>query len=97
MVARPGGSAACQPVARDEAGAGRLDNPGDFVRIEIESALAQDKRVIPVLVGETRMPRTDELPEGMKPLATRNAAGGGWPDRSSGVLPLSDWWTRFSL
>jgi hypothetical protein len=58
---------------RDEVGARRLDNPADFVRIEIESALAQDKRVIPVLVGEARMPRTDELPEGMKPLATRNA------------------------
>jgi hypothetical protein len=59
--------------ARDEAGARRLDNPADFVRIEIESALAQDKRVIPVLVGQAQMPRTDQLPETMKPFATRNA------------------------
>ena len=59
--------------ARDEAGARRLDNPGDFVRIEIESALAQNKRVIPVLVGEGRMPRSDELPDAIKPLARRNA------------------------
>jgi formylglycine-generating enzyme required for sulfatase activity len=59
--------------ARDEAGLRRLDNPTDFVRVEIESALAQDKRVIPVLVGDARLPRADELPEAMKPLATRNA------------------------
>jgi MFS transporter, SHS family, lactate transporter len=59
--------------ARDETGARRLDNPDDFVRIEIESALAQDKRVIPVLVGQAAMPRADELPEPMKPLARRNA------------------------
>src|SRR5690348_6735751 len=59
--------------ARDEANFRRLDNPQDFVRIEIASALAQNKRVIPVLLGEARMPRSEELPEDMKPLATRNA------------------------
>jgi hypothetical protein len=59
--------------ARDEAGNRRLDNPEDFVRIEIESALNQNKRVIPVLVGYARMPRSDELPEQMKPLARRHA------------------------
>jgi hypothetical protein len=59
--------------AGDATGARRLDNPDDFVRIEIESALKQDKRVIPVLVGEARMPRADELPESIRPLARRNA------------------------
>ena len=34
--------------ANDESGERRLDNPEDFVRIEIESALAQKKRVVPV-------------------------------------------------
>src|SRR5215471_16003248 len=58
--------------ARDAIGR-RLDNPEDFVRIEIASALNQDKRVIPVLVGEARMPRADELPEAIRPLATRHA------------------------
>ena len=38
--------------AADETGERRLDNPEDFVRIEIESALAQKKRVIPVLVND---------------------------------------------
>jgi formylglycine-generating enzyme required for sulfatase activity len=59
--------------ARDAIGR-RLDNPEDLVRIEIATALRQDKRVIPVLVGEARMPRADELPEAIRPLARRNAA-----------------------
>jgi len=59
--------------AADERGSRRLDDPTDFVRIEIESALKQGKRVIPVLVHEARMPRPDELPEAIRPLATRNA------------------------
>ena len=59
--------------ARDETNARRLDNPADFVRIEITSALSQEKRVIPVLVGDARMPRSDELPAVLKPLATRGA------------------------
>jgi hypothetical protein len=59
--------------AKNESGSRRLDDPNDFVRIEIESALKQGKRVIPVLVHEARMPRPDELPEAIRPLATRNA------------------------
>jgi hypothetical protein len=59
--------------ATDERGGRRLDDPNDFVRIEIESALRQGKRVIPVLVHQARMPRPDELPEAIRPLATRNA------------------------
>jgi hypothetical protein len=43
------------------------------VRIEIESALAQKKRVIPVLVNDAKMPRSTELPEGLKPFARCNA------------------------
>jgi hypothetical protein len=59
--------------ALDERNARRLDNPEDWVRIEISSALNQDKRVIPVLVGDALMPRSDQLPDALKPLATRNA------------------------
>jgi formylglycine-generating enzyme required for sulfatase activity len=59
--------------ARDDAGGRRLDNPDDFVRIEIESALAQEKRVIPVLVGQAAMPHNDDVPESMRPLLRRHA------------------------
>ena len=45
----------------DRDGQRRLDDPGDFVRLEIEAALARDVRVIPILVGGAQMPRVDGL------------------------------------
>jgi Amt family ammonium transporter len=45
----------------------------DYARIEIEAALRQGKKVIPVLVGGAEMPREEDLPETMRPLALRNA------------------------
>ncbi|MGE3230473.1 MAG: toll/interleukin-1 receptor domain-containing protein [Hyphomicrobium sp.] len=59
--------------ARDEAGARRLDNPDDFVRLEIEAALRRDVRVVPVLVDGASLPRAEELPETMRSLVRRNA------------------------
>jgi hypothetical protein len=47
---------------RDARGQRRLDDPGDFVRLEIESALAADVTVIPVLVEGARMPGPEHLP-----------------------------------
>jgi hypothetical protein len=52
----------------------RLDDPGDFVRIEIESTLTRDIPVIPLLVGRATMPGLQELPEALQKLAFRNAA-----------------------
>src|SRR4051812_21100669 len=57
----------------DKAGRRRLDDPGDFVRLEVESALARSIRVIPVLVQDTPMPRAEELPASLARLARRNA------------------------
>ena len=51
----------------------RLDNLDDFVRLEIEAALARDVRVIPILVEGARMPRADELPASLSKLARRQA------------------------
>lgn len=62
-------------TATDERGSRRLDNPEDFVRIEVELALRFGKRVIPVLVQQTDMPRADALPESLMPLARRHAVG----------------------
>ena len=57
----------------DEHGRRRLDDPGDFVRLEIEAALTRDVRVIPILVDEARMPRVDELPPSLVSLTRRQA------------------------
>jgi hypothetical protein len=54
-------------------GARRLDDPNDFVRLEIASALARDVAVIPVLVHDAKMPRPGDLPENLKDLAFRNS------------------------
>jgi hypothetical protein len=58
--------------ASDEHNVRRLDNPGDYVRIEIETALERNIRVIPVLVDGTRMPRASDLPKSISALARRN-------------------------
>ena len=57
----------------DERGRRRLDDPHDFVRLEVEAALARNVRVIPVLVDGARMPRADELPDSMAGLVRRQA------------------------
>jgi hypothetical protein len=59
--------------SKDADGRRRLENPEDFVRIEIAAALERGIRVIPVLVDGTIMPRSTELPGNLKPLTRRNA------------------------
>ncbi|MEA2195042.1 MAG: hypothetical protein QOG42_1476, partial [Solirubrobacteraceae bacterium] len=52
----------------------RLDDPNDLLRLEIERALTrEDVRVIPVLLDGTAMPAENELPDGLRKLARRNA------------------------
>ncbi len=59
--------------ARDTAGSRRLDDPGDFVRIELASALRSGVAIVPVLVRGSKMPRPEDLPEDLRDLAYRNA------------------------
>jgi hypothetical protein len=59
--------------ARDAAGRRRIDDPGDFVRIETASALRRDIPVVPVLVHDAKMPTADQLPTDLTDLAFRNA------------------------
>ncbi len=57
----------------DAHGRRRLDDPDDFVRLEIEAALSRGVRVIPVLVDGARMPPADELPDSLAALVRRQA------------------------
>lgn len=61
-----------------EDGRRRLDDPGDYVRIEIEGALKRSIPVVPLLVRGASMPQEDDLPESLRPFAFRN----GTPIRS---------------
>jgi glycerophosphoryl diester phosphodiesterase len=58
----------------DAKGARRLDDPEDFVRLEVETALTRDDvRVIPILVDNAKMPTAQELPTGLAALTRRQA------------------------
>jgi hypothetical protein len=57
----------------DEDGRRRLDNPEDYVRFEIRTALECAVRVIPVLVDSARMPRQDQLPTDLAKLPRLSA------------------------
>jgi tetratricopeptide (TPR) repeat protein len=59
-------------TVRDEDGERRLDNPADFVRIEIAAALRRGIPVVPILLESTRIPRADELPDDLNALSSRN-------------------------
>jgi hypothetical protein len=59
--------------AQDVCGQRRLDDPNDFVRIELASALRRDIPVVPVLVRGAKMPLAEELSEDLRELAFRNA------------------------
>jgi tetratricopeptide (TPR) repeat protein len=87
--------------AKDESGVRRLDNPDDFVTIEIAAALARNIRVIPVLVDNARMPKADKLPGPIKPLVLRNAVevrnSQFRRDAEALVARIREAWWRFEL
>lgn len=57
---------------KDEKGQRRLDDPNDFVRLEVETALRTGMPVIPVLVSNAQMPQASDLPGSMQKLMARN-------------------------
>jgi hypothetical protein len=59
--------------ARGDDGKRRLDNPDDFVRIEIATALRRNIPVIPILLEGATVPKAQELPEELKDLTVSNA------------------------
>jgi len=65
----------------DAQGRRRLDQPADWIRQEIATALRRDIRVIPVLLEGVALPEPDELPPDMQALVRRQAlelADGRW-------------------
>jgi hypothetical protein len=56
-----------------ETGQRQLENPKDFVRIEICAALSRAIPVVPVLLDGAPMPDMEQLPEDMRKLARRQA------------------------
>jgi hypothetical protein len=51
----------------------RLDDPRDFVRIEIETALERRIPIVPLLVQGAAMPNEEDLPPSLQPLTYYNA------------------------
>jgi hypothetical protein len=61
-------------IGREDAAEPRIKHHTDFVRLEIEMALEQNLRVIPVLVGATKMPGPQDLPSDLGAFCYLNAA-----------------------
>jgi hypothetical protein len=59
--------------SRGTDGKRRLDDPGDYVRLEVETALGMDITVIPILLQGAGMPSGNTLPEPLRDLSMRNA------------------------
>ena len=57
----------------DGAGTRRIDDPSDYVRLEIHAALTRDTQVIPVLVTGASMPTAEELPPQITAFSGRQA------------------------
>jgi formylglycine-generating enzyme required for sulfatase activity len=55
-------------------GHSRIKDDTDPVRIEVETALSKGIPTIPILVGQTNMPKPEQLPESLRSFAFINAA-----------------------
>jgi hypothetical protein len=89
-------------------GARRLDEPGDYVRLEVASALAAGGPVVPVLVGDAQFPAAAELPEDLRPLLQRQAIeirDVAWHEDLDSLIdrlaeelsPPNQWWRKRSI
>lgn len=57
----------------DAQGQRRLDQPNDWIRVEIVTALKRGVRVVPVLIDGAQLPAEADLPEDLRPLVRRQA------------------------
>ena len=63
----------CWVSITDQSGRRRLEDPEDFVRLEIATALKRKIRVIPVLMDGATMPGSGDLPDELTALVRRQA------------------------
>jgi hypothetical protein len=59
-------------TVKEADGSRRIDNPKDWVRWEIEAALAHNVPVIPILIDGAGMPKADDLPPSLAEMRSRN-------------------------
>jgi hypothetical protein len=57
----------------DLSGSRRIDQPGDYIRIELNAAMAHQTPIIPALIEGARMPSPEELPIELRDFAFRQA------------------------
>src|SRR3954447_22933062 len=60
-------------LSAEQGGGRRLNDPQDWVRLEVANALKREIRVVPVLVAGARMPSAADLPDDLQALARRHA------------------------
>jgi hypothetical protein len=79
----------------------RIMSPGDWVRSEIELGLRARLHLMPVLVEGAAMPRTNELPDSLDPLARLNAVSIPWHETvaelSKAIAKVTDSGGRYDL
>jgi hypothetical protein len=69
-------------LAHDDRGRLRLQDPHDFVRLELEAAFEHGTRVVPLLVHDAEMPRVEQLPSSLARFVNLQAlelSDGRWP------------------
>jgi len=82
-------------VDAEVGGRPRLDDPDDFVRMELEIALRRGLRVVPVLLGGATMPPRERLPSALAAFARCNAfevSDRAWTESSRVLLDLIERW-----
>ena len=77
-------------TAEDTQGKRRIDDPNDYLALEIATALKREIPIIPVLVDAAVMPQPEDLPGSLVGLTRRNAARLDHETFRTDVQPILD-------
>jgi hypothetical protein len=72
-------------VLKGKSGENRLNDPADYVRLEVEQALSNRKIVVPMLLQGARLPSISDLPTSIQPLLLRQAVTTKGDDIEAGL------------